>query len=184
MPRIADDILIGGGRVFIGTGQDREDLGWLASSEIKLEEQSNSYAVKESEGGTVLTINLDREVHLTFSLLEANYEALMKLNPSYTKIGGAGDTTSDGEGYALGSYQRDNTYQLEFWHKKRSGKYRCYRFFKCKMSGTFTPLVLNQDNESPLAIDITALKDDSKPTTRDIYETFECEAANAPGGGW
>ena len=41
MPRVADDILIGGGRVFIGTGQEQKELGWL-SGEIKFEEQANT----------------------------------------------------------------------------------------------------------------------------------------------
>ena len=57
MPRNADDILIGGGRVYI----DDVELGWL-SGEIKLEEQGNSLVVKESEGGKFTSLS-------TFSML-------------------------------------------------------------------------------------------------------------------
>ena len=81
MPRIADDVLIGGGRVFL----NGHDIGWL-SGEIKVEEQGNSTTVKESEGSTVVTINSDKEVHFTFNLLEANLDTLRMLNPSYTQV--------------------------------------------------------------------------------------------------
>lgn len=184
--RNADDILIGGGRVFIvtpgeGTGSTPtyDELGWL-QGEIKVEDQANSQAVKESEGGTVLTIATDKEVHLTFSLLEANLDTLKLLNPS------SGDLEGENadNGFAVGTFQSDDTFQIEFWHKKRSGKFRCLRIFKGKISGAFTTLLINQDNESPIPVDIVALADDTKPTTRSLYEIFDTTAANAPGGGW
>ncbi len=184
MPRVANDILIGGVRFFIGTGQDKKELGWVAQSEIKLEEQANSTTIKESEGGTVLTIATDKEVHLTFSLLEANFETLKLLNPSYTAIGGAGDNEADGVGIASGSFQSGETYQIEGWHKKRDGKFRCMRIFKGQISGNFAPFILNPDSESPIAVDIVGLVDDTRPTGKNIYEYFDCEASKAPGGGW
>lgn len=183
MPRVADDILIGGGRVFIGTGENRKELGWL-QGEIKFEEQANTQAVKESEGGTVLYITTDKEVHLTFNLLEANLETFQLLNPSYVAISPEDTTPADGKGYAAGVYQGDTTYVIEFWNKKRSGKYRCTRIYKGKIAGNFTPLLINQDNESPIAIDVVGIADDTKPTNRNLYEIFDADAAKAPGGGW
>lgn len=181
--RTADNILVGGGRVFIGIGEEKKELGWL-SGEIKFEEQANTNAVKESEGGTVLYITTDKEAHLTFNLLEANLDTFLLLNPSYHAIGGEGDDTADGTGYAAGTYQADTTYQIEFWHKKRSGNYRCLRLYKGKIAGNFTPLLINQENENPIAIDVTGIADDTKNTDRNIYEIFDAVAAKAPGGGW
>ena len=186
--RNADDVLIGGGRVFIveGTGNDKTfyDLGYM-SGEFKVEEQASSQTVKESEGGTVLTIATDKEVHLTFNLLECNVDTLLKLNPSATAISGS---DADGKGYAVGTFQSDETYQIELWHKKRSGNFRCVRFFKAKLSGNFTAFLLNQDNENPIAVDIIGLADETKNTDRNIYEQFEVEKANVatkvPNGGW
>ena len=117
-------------------------------------------------------------------MLECNLDTLVKLNPSATAIGGDSEIEADGKGYAVGTFQSDKTFVIELWHKKRSGTYRCIRFFKAKVSGNFTAFLINQDNENPIAVDIVGLADDSKPTDRNIYEQFECEAAKAPGGGW
>ena len=181
--RNADDILIGGARIFITEGEEPYELGYM-TGEFKVEEQASEVIVKESEGGTVTTVGTDKEVHLTFNLLECNLDTLAKLNPSATTIGGAGDTEADGKGFAVGTFQSDKTFPIEVWHKKRSGKYRCTRLFKAKVSGNFTSFILNQDNESPIAVDIVAIGDDSKNTSRNIYEVFECDASKAPGGGW
>lgn len=183
--RNADDILIGGGRVFIVTtsGQttNYNELGWL-TGEIKTEEQANSQTIKESEGGTVLTIATDKEVHFTFNLLEANLDTLKMLNPSSGTLNSAGESGNTDEGFAVGTFQSDNTFLIEFYHKKRSGKYRCLRIFKGKISGAFTPLIINQDNESPIPVDIIAMADDTKDTTKNIYEVFD--TTTAPNGGW
>ena len=181
--RNADNILIGGYRVFVVDGEDKHELGWT-SGEVRVEEQGNTHTVKESEGGTVLTLTTDKEVHLTFGLLECNPETLIMLNPSAVEIGGTGDTESDGKGFAVGTFQSDKTFQVELWHKKRSGKYLCARIYKGKVSGNITSLQINQDNESPISIDIVGQADDTRPTNHNIYEEFECEAAKAPGGGW
>ena len=93
MPRIADDVLIGGGRVYL----NNQEIGWL-QGEMNLEEQGDALTVKESEGATVVTINLDKEVHFTFNLLEANLDTLRMLNPSYTQvIYGEENKTVEGE---------------------------------------------------------------------------------------
>ena len=185
MPRIADDILMGGARVFIQGDNDNApyELGWL-QGQIQVEEQATSQSIKESEGATVLVTAQDKEVHLTFSLLECNLDTLLKLNPSATAIGGEGDTTADGKGFAVGTFQSDDTYKVEVWHKKRSGTYRCTRFYKGKISGNFTTFLINQDNESPIAVDLIAIADESKDTNHNIYEVFEAPASKAPGGGW
>jgi hypothetical protein len=177
--RNSDDILVGGARVFIIDGEEKKELGYM-SGEFKVEEQASNVAIKESEGSTVTTIATDKEVHLTFSMLECNLDTLMLLNPSATPLG----EDADGKGFAVGTYQSEKTYQIEVWHKKRSGKYLCSRLFKGKVSGNFTSFLLNQDNASPISIDIVAIGDDTKATTNNIYEQFECEAAKAPGGGW
>ena len=185
--RNPDNILIGGYRIFViqneGNDTTKHELGWM-SGEAKLEEQANSITVKESEGGNVLTLPTDKEVHLTFGLLECNDDTLIMLNPSATAIGGAGDSTADGKGFAVGTFQSDKTFTVELWHKKRSGKYLCIRIFKGKISGNITTFQINPDNESPISIDIVGLADDSRDTEHNLYEKFECEAAKAPGGGW
>lgn len=189
--RNADDILIGGGRVFIveGTGNDKTyyDLGYM-SGEFKVEEQASSQTVKESEGGTVLTIATDKEVHFTCNMLECNTDTLLKINPSATEIGGAGDSNADGKGYAVGSYQSDKTFLLEVWHKKRSGNFRCVRIFKAKLSGNIPAFLVNQDNANPIALDFVGLADETRDTDRNIYEQFEVAKANVatkvPNGGW
>lgn len=185
--RNADDILIGGGRVFIvepsattGGTPTYHELGWL-QGEIKVEEQATSQTIKESEGGTVLIVATNKEAHITFSLLGPDLETLKMLNPSSGELNNAG--TGD-TGFAVGTFQSDNTFLIEFWHKKRSGKYRCYRVFKGKLSGAFTSLLINQDNASPLPVDIIAVADDTKSTSQSLYEVFETAAANAPNGGW
>lgn len=177
--RNSDDVLVGGARIFIVEGNEKEELGWM-SGEFKVEEQASNNTVKESEGSTVLVIGTDKEVHLTFNLLEANLDTLMLLNPSATKLG----TDADGTGFAVGTYQAEKYYQIELWHKKRSGKYRCARLFKSQLSGNFTTFLLNQDNANPIAVNVVAIGDETKNTTNNLYEIFECEAAKAPGGGW
>ena len=181
--RNPDNILIGGYRIFVVDNEEKHELGWT-SGEVKVEEHGNTVIVKESEGGTVLTLTTDKEVHLTFGLLECNPETLIMLNPAAIEIGGENDSESDGKGFAVGTFQTDKTFPVELWHKKRSGKYICVRIFKGKISGNITTLQINQDKESPSSIDIVGLADDTKDTTRNIYEQFECEAAKAPGGGW
>lgn len=184
--RNPDDILIGGGRVFIvttgtGTGSTPTytELGYL-QGEIKTVVQGSSKTVKESEGGTVLTIATDVETHFTFNLLEANLEILKALYPSSGEL----NDSNSGTGFAIGTFQADTTSQFEFWHKKRSGKYRCLRIFKGKISGEFTPLIINQDNETVIPMDIIGIADDSKATNQNVAEIFDTTADNAPGGGW
>ena len=188
--RNSDDILVGGARIFItetvkntSTNEDEEakhELGWM-SGEFKVEEQASSVTIKESEGSIITSIATDKEVHLTFSLLECNLDTLMLLNPSATPLD---ETKADGKGFAVGTYQSEKYFPIEVWHKKRSGKYRCVRLYKGKVSGNFTSFLLNQDNANPIAVDIVAIGDTSKDTTNNIYETFECDASKAPGGGW
>lgn len=184
--RNPDNILIGGGRVYLvkpatsaGGTPTYTELGYL-QGEIKTEVQGSSKTVKESEGGTVLTIATDVETHFTFNLLEANLEILKALYPSSGEL----NDPNSGTGFAIGTFQADTTSQFEFWHKKRSGQYRCLRIFKGKVSGTFTPLVINQDNETVTPVDIIAMADDTKSTTQNLAEIFDTTADNAPNGGW
>lgn len=326
MARIADDVLIGGGRVFL----NNMEIGWLQGA-MGIDEQKNALAVKESEGATVVVIDLDKEVHFKTNLLEANLDTLRMLDPSYTQVvygesniavtsehiadlgklsylknipvvesstvtvvpatvmsspvaGGAtviyvenarkfastdtirlvrGATTENatisavdqaagkitlsaelvnpfpagtlvrntvsgkalvrgtdynfypplglitrattssgtlagdgcavdytyhsyqGRGYGSGSFSDSTPYKLEFWHKKRSGKYRCIRMFKAKISGNFSPFAIDQGKESPIAIDVTLVADESiADSRRNIYEQIDYEASAAPGGGW
>ena len=90
-----------------------------------------------------------------------------------------------GRGYGMGNFEDDTTYKLEFWHKKRSGKYRCIRMFKARISGDFTPFQIQQDGESPLPIDVTLMADETiADSRRNIYEQIDYDAEAAPGGGW
>ena len=57
--------------------------------------------------------------------------------------------------------------------------------FKARVSGNFTPFAINQDNESPLAMDVTLMADETiADTKRNVYEQLDYEASAAPGGGW
>lgn len=326
MARSADDVLIGGGRAFL----NNLDIGWLQGA-MGIDEQKNSLAVKESEGSTVVVIDLDKEVHFKTNLLEANLDTLRMLDPSYTQVvygqadvpvaseyiadlgainalkhipvaeSGAfkvmpatlmsspnisgdseiyvensrkfavGDSVSivraatveantiktvdsltgkltldtpllnpfpigslvkntksgkelklgtdynffpalgtitrattslstlegdgcavdytyhsyKGRGYGSGSFSDSTPYKLEFWHKKRSGAFRCIRMFKAKVSGNFSPFAIDQGKESPIPIDVTLIADESiADTRRNIYEQIDYEASAAPGGGW
>lgn len=90
-----------------------------------------------------------------------------------------------GRGYGMGSFEDDTTYKLEFWHKKRSGKYRCIRMFKARISGDFTAFAITQDSESPLPITVTLMADETiADARRNIYEQLDYDAEAAPGGGW
>ena len=132
MPRIADDILIGGMRLYIV--EDNEgtksyyDLGWL-SGEFRYNRTGDTLAVKESEGATVLNLATNVEEHFTFSMLECSIDTLLKLNPSAKVI-----NSDDRKGFSTGTFQSDKTFTFEAWTKKRSGKYRCIRIFKGKVS--------------------------------------------------
>jgi hypothetical protein len=81
MARDANDVLVGGGRVF-ARGLE---IGWLDGT-IQIAENNSSQAIIESEGATVKVIFSDKETHFTFSLLEANIDTLVLLNPSYVQI--------------------------------------------------------------------------------------------------
>ena len=186
MPRNADNILIGGMRLFIteGEGDDKvyNDLGWL-SGEFKMEETGDATTIKESEGGTVLTLNQNKEAHFTFSLLECNPETILKLNPSATAV--ENDTETGGKGFAVGTFQSDKTFPFEAWMKKRSGKFLCIKLFRAQVSGGLTTFLMNQDSESPISVDIIALPDESKGTGQNLYLLLDdIEAAKAPNGGW
>ena len=90
-----------------------------------------------------------------------------------------------GRGYGMGSFEDDTTYKLEFWHKKRSGKFRCIRMFRARISGEFTAFQIQQDGESPLPITVTLMADESiADARRNIYEQIDYDASAAPGGGW
>ena len=90
-----------------------------------------------------------------------------------------------GRGYGMGSFEDDTTYKLEFWHKKRSGKFRCIRMFKARISGDFTSFSITQDSESPLPITVTLMADETiADARRNIYEQLDYDAEAAPGGGW
>ncbi len=158
--RDPNNILIGGGRCYV----DDKELGWL-SGEVKLEEQASSQSIKESEGGTVLVIATDKEVHFTFNLLEADLDTLKTLNPSAS--------ARDGGGFAVGTFQSDNTFEFLFKHQKRDGSFRCLKIFKGKISGSFTALLLNQDNASPIPFDVIAIPDDSRNSNNNLYEVYE-----------
>jgi hypothetical protein len=81
MARDANDVLVGGGRVFA----NGLEIGWLDGT-IQLAENNTSQAIIESEGATVKVIFSDKETHFTFNLLEANVDTLILLNPSYIQL--------------------------------------------------------------------------------------------------
>jgi hypothetical protein len=94
----------------------------------------------------------------------------------------------NGMGYGYGSFSSQDTYPLEFWHKKGDGAFRCLRMFKAQLSGNFTAFQVQRGNASPIAIDCTLLADESivgdDATRRNIYEQIDYPKEAAPGGGW
>jgi hypothetical protein len=53
---------------------------------MSLNEAKNSLAIKESEGATVVNINLDKEVHFTFGLLGPDLDTIRMFDPSFTQV--------------------------------------------------------------------------------------------------
>ena len=60
MARDSQNVLIGGGRLFV----KGVECGWL-KGEIRLNEAKDQLLIKESEGATVKIISLDKEVNFT-----------------------------------------------------------------------------------------------------------------------
>ena len=82
-----------------------------------------------------------------------------------------------------GIVQTDQTYKVQFVHKKRSGATRTLTIHKGKVSGNFTPILINQDNTSPIPVDIIAIADDSiEDLSKCIYEISESGSSNTTGG--
>ena len=82
-------------------------------------------------------------------------------------IGGASSSSSD--------------FVVEFVHKRRDGKYRVIKLWKCQISGDFT-MSFQEQAESPVAITITALADSTKAAGQQFGTVVD--ATSAPYGGW
>ena len=82
-------------------------------------------------------------------------------------MGGASSTSAD--------------FLVEFVHKRRDGKYRIVRLWKCQVSGDFT-MSFQEQAESPVAVTISAIADSTKAAGRQFGEVLD--ATTAPYGGW
>lgn len=91
-------------------------------------------------------------------------------------------TSYAGEGFGIGgaSSTSDN-FLVEFIHKRRDGKYRVVRLWKCQISGDFS-MKFQEQAESPIEMSITAVADSSKAAGRQFGEVLDY--TTAPYGGW
>lgn len=80
-----------------------------------------------------------------------------------------------------GASSTSNDFLVEFVHKRRDGKYRIVRLWKCQVSGDFT-MSFQEQAESPVAVTISAIADSTKAAGRQFGEVLD--ATSAPYGGW
>lgn len=90
------------------------------------------------------------------------------------------DFASSGFGMGGASSTSDD-FLVEFVHKRRDGKYRIVRLWKCQVSGDFT-MSFQEQAESPVAVTISAIADSTKAAGRQFGEVLD--ATSAPYGGW
>lgn len=80
-----------------------------------------------------------------------------------------------------GASSTSDDFLVEFVHKRRDGKYRIVRLWKCQVSGDFT-MSFQEQAESPVAVTISAIADSTKAAGRQFGEVLD--ATSAPYGGW
>ena len=73
--------------------------------------------------------------------------------------------------------------RVDFWHKRRDGKYVNLAFFRCKADGNFD-LDFPDDKEVTLPVTVPALVDPSRPAGRQVGRMMVLDASAAPDGGW
>jgi len=92
--------------------------------------------------------------------------------------------TYHGRGFAWGGGSDvDSPVRIDFWHKRRDGKYINLAFFRCQADGDFD-LDFPEDKEVTVPISVTALVDPTRGAGRQVGKMMVYEAAAAPDGGW
>jgi len=92
--------------------------------------------------------------------------------------------TYAGHGWgAGGGTSTDETYLVEFWHKRTDGKYRCIRMWKCQIEGDFS-MEFKEKEHAPVPLTLTMIADSSKPAGQHLFQNIDYEASAAPEGGW
>lgn len=171
----ANDILIGTGKVYVNTldvGQIDGDMNFTHGKEYF--EKKSGFPAQ-----VVKKVLIGESFKCSFNLLEANLETLQALMPEYVKV-----TETAGAGLGIGGgTTTDQTFLLEFWHKRTDGKYRCVRIWKCQIDGDFT-MGFKEQADAPIPITVTALVDSTKPVGQQLGVVVDYEASEAPDGGW
>ena len=92
--------------------------------------------------------------------------------------------TYTGRGFSWGGGSEvESLVRVDFWHKRRDGKYVNLSFFRCKADGNFD-LDFPDDKEVTLPITVTALVDPTRPAGRQVGRMMVFDASAAPDGGW
>ena len=92
--------------------------------------------------------------------------------------------TYSGRGFSAGGGSgSDTTYLLDFWHKRRDGRYRRVRIHKAKISGDFA-MKFAESKESPVELSITGIADSTRAAGDQLWSVIDYAASAAPGGGW
>ncbi len=92
--------------------------------------------------------------------------------------------TFEASGFGIGGgASTDVTFQVDFYHKRRDGRYRRIRIWKAKVDGNFI-MAFKEAAESPLSVTVTALADSSKPAGQQFLTTMDIPAQAVPDGGW
>ncbi|MCF4150223.1 hypothetical protein L2W58_00170 [Dethiosulfovibrio sp. F2B] len=92
--------------------------------------------------------------------------------------------TYESKGFGVGGgTSTDKTFRVDFYHKRRDGKYRHVRIWKGKVKGNFS-MAFKEASESPLAVEVTAIADSTKPAGRQLMTVMDVPAEAVPGGGW
>jgi len=82
-----------------------------------------------------------------------------------------------------GGTATESPVRIDFWHKRRDGKYFCKAFWRCTLSGDFD-LEFQEEDELTIPIEVTALVDSTKPAGYQVGRLVVYDASAAPDGGW
>jgi hypothetical protein len=132
-----------------------------------------------TEGDVTLVLNTDFYADMlagTFYRASTSIYEPTSVDATYTYKNAA----SSGFGIG-GASSSSSDFVVEFVHKRRDGKYRVIKLWKCQISGDFT-MSFQEQAESPVAITITALADSTKAAGQQFGTVVD--ATSAPYGGW
>lgn len=144
---------------------------------------TGAVTVTKSDGSTVLTEGTDYYLdRLNGSIYRA--AASTKIADGDAVLVDYTYETYEAAGFGVGGgASSDKTFLVEFYHKRRDGKYRRVRIWKGKVTGDFA-MAFKETTESPLAVKVTAQADSTKAAGSQYMTVMDVPATAVPGGGW